>query len=77
MNSFPPWPGRRLPPGLRLPAHRRRGLFWANERGFRRGERVCPDRHSLVVAEIITDFEREFNAQGIPTLRAAYQVGSG
>ena len=29
------------------------------------------------VAEIITDFEREFNAQGIPTLRAAYQVGSG
>jgi len=26
------------------------------------------------LAGIITDFEREFNAQGIPTLRAAYQV---
>jgi tRNA (guanine-N7-)-methyltransferase len=25
------------------------------------------------LAEIITDFEREFNAQGIPTLRAAYK----
>ena len=26
------------------------------------------------LTEIITDFERDFNAQGIPTLRAAYQV---
>jgi tRNA (guanine-N7-)-methyltransferase len=26
------------------------------------------------LAEITTDFEREFNAQGIPTLRAAYQL---
>ena len=26
------------------------------------------------LAEITTDFERDFNAQGIPTLRAAYQV---
>jgi len=26
------------------------------------------------LAEVLTDFEREFNAQGIPTLRAAYQV---
>ena len=26
------------------------------------------------LAEIVTDFEREFNAQGIPTLRAAYQI---
>jgi tRNA (guanine-N7-)-methyltransferase len=26
------------------------------------------------LAEITTDFEREFNAQGIPTLRAAYRV---
>lgn len=26
------------------------------------------------LVEITTDFEREFNAQGIPTLRAAYQV---
>jgi tRNA (guanine-N7-)-methyltransferase len=28
-----------------------------------------------LLAEITTDFEREFNAQGIPTLRAAYQLG--
>jgi len=27
------------------------------------------------LAAITTDFERDFNAQGIPTLRAAYQVG--
>lgn len=26
------------------------------------------------LAEIVTDFERDFNAQGIPTLRAAYQL---
>ena len=26
------------------------------------------------LAEIVTDFERGFNAQGIPTLRAAYQL---
>jgi len=28
------------------------------------------------LAEIITDFERDFNSQGIPTLRAAYQLRS-
>ena len=28
----------------------------------------------LSLAEITTDFERDFNAQGIPTLRAAYQL---
>jgi hypothetical protein len=26
------------------------------------------------LAEITTDFERDFNAEGIPTLRAAYQA---
>ena len=26
------------------------------------------------LAEIVTDFERDFNAQGIPTLRAAYRL---
>ncbi len=26
------------------------------------------------LAEIVTDFERDFNARGIPTLRAAYQI---
>jgi tRNA (guanine-N7-)-methyltransferase len=29
------------------------------------------------LAEITTDFERDFNAQGIPTLRAAYQLKGG
>ena len=28
----------------------------------------------VALAEITTDFERDFNAQGIPTLRAAYKV---
>lgn len=28
------------------------------------------------LAEITTDFERDFNAQGIPTLRAAYRLGA-
>ena len=28
------------------------------------------------LAEIVTDFERDFNSQGIPTLRAAYQLKS-
>jgi tRNA (guanine-N7-)-methyltransferase len=28
----------------------------------------------LPLAEITTDFERDFNSQGIPTLRAAYQL---
>jgi tRNA G46 methylase TrmB len=26
------------------------------------------------LAEVLTDFEREFNARGIPTLRAVYRV---
>ncbi len=30
----------------------------------------------VALAEITTDFERDFNAQGIPTLRAAYQLKS-
>lgn len=29
----------------------------------------------IALAEVTTDFEREFNAQGIPTQRAAYQLG--
>jgi tRNA (guanine-N7-)-methyltransferase len=37
---------------------------------FSKGE--TPD----ALAEITTDFEREFNAQGIPTLRAAFQMKS-
>lgn len=28
----------------------------------------------IELAEIVTDFERDFNSKGIPTLRAAYQV---
>jgi tRNA (guanine-N7-)-methyltransferase len=28
------------------------------------------------LAEVVTDFEREFNARGIPTLRAAYSLSS-
>ena len=28
----------------------------------------------IELAEVLTDFERDFNAQGIPTLRAAYKV---
>ena len=28
------------------------------------------------LAAVLTDFEREFNAQGIPTLRAAYELAS-
>ncbi len=28
------------------------------------------------LAEVLTDFERDFNAQGIPTLRAAYQASA-
>jgi tRNA (guanine-N7-)-methyltransferase len=28
----------------------------------------------IALAEVLTDFERDFNAQGIPTLRAAYQL---
>ncbi|MEI7534723.1 MAG: tRNA (guanosine(46)-N7)-methyltransferase TrmB [Verrucomicrobiae bacterium] len=31
----------------------------------------------IELTEIVTDFERDFNAQGIPTLRAAYQVLNG
>jgi tRNA (guanine-N7-)-methyltransferase len=28
----------------------------------------------VVLAEVLTDFERDFNARGIPTLRAVYQL---
>ena len=33
-----------------------------------------PGETPAALAEITTDFERDFNAQGIPTLRAAYRV---
>jgi len=33
-----------------------------------------PTETPAVLAEITTDFEREFNARGIPTLRAAFQL---
>ena len=36
-----------------------------------------PVETPLSLAEITTDFEREFNAQGIPTQRAAYKVLNG
>lgn len=31
----------------------------------------------LALAQITTDFERDFNAQGIPTLRAAFRLADG
>jgi len=31
---------------------------------------------SIELAEILTDFERDFNSKGIKTLRAAYQLKS-
>lgn len=35
-----------------------------------------PTETPAALAEITTDFERDFNAQGIPTLRAAYRLTS-
>jgi tRNA (guanine-N7-)-methyltransferase len=34
----------------------------------------APVETPATLSEIVTDFERDFNAQGIPTLRAAYQL---
>ena len=34
----------------------------------------APTETPASLAEIVTDFERDFNAQGIPTLRAAYRL---
>ena len=35
-----------------------------------------PDPTPEALASVLTDFERDFNAQGIPTLRAAYRLRS-
>jgi tRNA (guanine-N7-)-methyltransferase len=43
---------------------------------FAAAKAFVPVETPAVLAEIVTDFERDFNAQGIPTLRAAYQVES-
>jgi tRNA (guanine-N7-)-methyltransferase len=40
---------------------------------FGAAKEFAPTDTPALLAEIITDFEREFNAQGIQTLRAAYQ----
>jgi tRNA (guanine-N7-)-methyltransferase len=39
---------------------------------FRAAKEFAPAETPVELAEITTDFEREFNAKGIPTLRAAY-----
>jgi tRNA (guanine-N7-)-methyltransferase len=41
---------------------------------FGAAQEFAPMETPPSLAEITTDFEREFNAQGIPTLRAAYQL---
>ena len=41
---------------------------------FAEAKEFTPRETPGTLAEIVTDFEREFNAQGIPTLRAAYQL---
>lgn len=41
---------------------------------FAAAKEFSPVETPSALAEITTDFEREFNAQGIPTKRAAYQV---
>jgi tRNA (guanine-N7-)-methyltransferase len=40
---------------------------------FGAAKEFAPSATPSALTEIITDFEREFNAQGIQTLRAAYQ----
>ena len=41
---------------------------------FATASEFVPGPTPASLAEITTDFEREFNAQGIPTLRSAYQL---
>lgn len=41
---------------------------------FAAAKEFAPAETPAALAEIVTDFERDFNAQGIPTLRAAYRV---
>jgi hypothetical protein len=41
---------------------------------FCAAKEFAPVETPAALAEITTDFERDFNAQGIPTLRAAYRV---
>ena len=41
---------------------------------FHAAKEFEPVETPAALAEITTDFERDFNAQGIPTLRAAYRV---
>lgn len=41
---------------------------------FAAAKEFAPAETPAALAEIVTDFERDFNARGIPTLRAAYRV---
>jgi tRNA (guanine-N7-)-methyltransferase len=41
---------------------------------FRAAREFTPVETPASLAQITTDFERDFNAQGIPTLRAAYRL---
>lgn len=43
---------------------------------FAAAKEFTPVETPAALAEITTDFERDFNAQGIPTLRAAYRAGA-
>ena len=44
---------------------------------FNAAKEYAPEETPAALAQITTDFERDFNAQGIPTLRAAYRLVAG
>ena len=44
---------------------------------FGAAREFVPVETPAALAEITTDFEHDFNAQGIPTLRAAFQLAAG
>jgi len=49
------------------------GYFRQMREVFGADRRFRPVETPASLAEVRTDFEREFNARGLPTLRAAYQ----
>lgn len=74
-EQFPALAQRALLPGGRVYLRTDNAPYYAQmSRVFQAAANFKATETPLNLSQLITDFEAEFNAQGIPTLRAAYQL---
>lgn len=77
-DAFVEEAARILEPGGRVFLRTDNGPYFEQMREvFGRSDRFVEVEFPVGLAGVVTDFEREFNARGIPTLRVAYGLSDG